>query len=280
VVIIYGIVMISNRKDDSLYADTNIEGAVTSTNVTNQTNDIVTIDNQQVELETIELIIDSDLMEFIHTITDLCGNISESVEIKQAISKEEFINITQVNYLANIKSISFGYFSDDAIEEATSNGTIVEKSIIVEDVYYVITGIEEAVASDIIDELRPAEEAVAEKVAAEQVAAEQAAAEQAAAEQAAAEQAAAEQEAAEQAAAEQAAVDKAAADKAAAEKAAEKADECEYCDGTGKVECTWCDGTGICKIGHLGDDGEEYIYEGNPCPKTTICTWCDGTGKK
>ncbi len=246
----------------------------------NHPNDVIS-DDQQIKDESIELIIDYNLNDFGTTIQESSDKMSISIEVKQASSVEEFSLITKANISANQRSISMGYFTKEVLDEAKSSGTIVKKSTYLEEVYFIACGMDENTSNNVIQELMPVEEIIAKQMESKKAAAEEEEAKKTEEiEKAEEEKAEAEKEEAEKAEAEKEAAKKAEAEKEAAKKAeAEKANICQYCDGTGKVECTWCDGTGTCKIAHWSEDGDEYIYEGNDCPKVTTCTWCNGTGK-
>ncbi len=264
--------------------------------------DAVVTPSLNIPLVAVELVIDSDLKDFDSMTAEVPDKVKDAkIELTQAQSKEEFAELTRDNYETNQKSISFGYFDQEILDDAQSFGATVKASSIMKDGYYIIIGVEAGIASDIIKKLEPTEQAVAEEALAQEAlatqTAENAAATQAAenatatlaAENAAATQAAKmakekeEAEAKAKAEEEKKAKEKEEAEaKAKAEKEAEakekaEKNKCKYCNGTGRVDCTWCDGTGICIHPHYDENGD-YIYKGNPCPKTIPCSICGGDG--
>ncbi len=286
-IIVIGVILILNREDDNTYYTSGGGGAADASSVIinpgsnseagEESEEIAQgIPEVQTEqdqdgvseaFETIELVVDSSLADHVDLITGAAQITSYNIEVICASNTDEFTTKVKTYYVSGTTSISMGYFNKTFMDDAVSSGASVKKSTILDGIEYIITGIDDTVASDIIAGLQSAEEVISDKIAEEIARAEDAENEKEESEIAAAE------------AAEQPEKSDNTSDGSDGKtKIAQTDNKCEYCDGTGKVECTWCDGTGICIIPHESEDG--YVYEGNECTKTTECEWCDGTGKK
>lgn len=229
----------------------------------------VTPTQAPVQTVTIELVIDSNLIDYISLINDSLKG-SEQVEVIITDNVDDFKAKTQVCYTTGTTSISVGFFNKSVTDEAASSGSIVKISSIVKGLSYIITAVDDSTASDIIKGLKPVMQAIAEDI---EKADEEAASEAAAAKPT-------ETTTKEEKPAPTKTPSNSSGSKDSdAGGAAKEDNKCDYCNGTGKVECTWCDGTGICKITHEDEDGG-YVYEGSECPKKVTCPICDGTGKK
>ena len=161
VVLLIGITILNNLKEDTtIITSSEGQGSKEADIHVGQADNT----NQPEEIEPIEVVVgfelaesDSATVEFSEQLDSALFELSKKLSIpfklRQVYSEDELYTVTQESYISNKRSICFGYFDSDVLDVTTSYGSIVKQSMNLEEGYFVITGVEEGVASEIVNEL-------------------------------------------------------------------------------------------------------------------------------
>ena len=161
VVLLIGITILNNLKEDTtIITSSEGQGSKEADIHVGQADNT----NQPEEIEPIEVVVGFELAEtdsaavelsekFDSALFELSKKLSIPFKLRQVYSEDELYTVTQESYISNKRSICFGYFDSDVLDVTTSYGSIVKQSMNLEEGYFVITGVEEGVASEIVNEL-------------------------------------------------------------------------------------------------------------------------------
>lgn len=147
---VVGIWIKSNGNDNSI----TLSSELANMNSNSSTDDAGTSsDLKQADQKiSVELLIDPVIMSNGNTIQDMSNLEGVSINMRDAQSETEFVDQTRLNFQANTRSISFGYFNQELLKMAQECGaTVKESDALGEGGYFIIVGVKENIAGQIIE---------------------------------------------------------------------------------------------------------------------------------